>query len=46
VYFKADQIVPYGVVAKVMAEIKAAGVEKLGMVTVPEQEDRTRPHKR
>jgi biopolymer transport protein TolR len=46
VYFRADQSVPYGVVVKVMAEIKAAGVEKLGMVTVPEQEDRTKPHKR
>jgi len=46
VYFRADQSVPYGVVVKVMAEIKAAGVEKLGMVTVPEKEDRTKPHKR
>jgi len=39
VYFRADQSVPYGVVVKVMAEIKAAGVEKLGMVTVPVEED-------
>lgn len=38
VYFRADQSVPYGVVVKVMAEIKAAGVEKLGMVTVPVEE--------
>ena len=37
VYFRADQEVPYGFVVKVMAEIKAAGVEKLGMVTIPEQ---------
>ena len=35
VYFRSDKSVPYGVVAKVMAEIKRAGVEKLGMVTVP-----------
>jgi biopolymer transport protein TolR len=32
--------VPYGVVVRVMAEIKGAGVEKLGMVTVPIEEDR------
>lgn len=38
VYFRADQSVPYGFVVKVMAEIKAAGVEKLGMVTVPIEE--------
>jgi len=45
VYFRADQSVPYGVVAKVMADIKAAGVEKLGMVTVPMEEDRARTRK-
>ena len=41
VYFRADKSVPYGVVARVMAQIKAAGVEKLGMVTLPAEEDRT-----
>ncbi len=46
VYFRADQSVPYGVVVKVMAEIKAAGVEKLGMVTVPVEEDRLKQRKR
>jgi biopolymer transport protein TolR len=40
VYFRADKSVPYGVVVKVMAEIKGAGVEKLGMVTVPIEQDR------
>lgn len=35
VFFRADKAVPYGVVVGVMAEIKAAGVEKLGMVTDP-----------
>jgi biopolymer transport protein TolR len=35
VFFRADKEVPYGVVVSVMAEIKAAGVEKLGMVTDP-----------
>ena len=38
VYFRSDKDVPYGVVVKVMAEIKAAGVTKLGMVTVPAEE--------
>jgi len=46
VYFKADKDVPYGVVAKVMAEIKAAGVEKLGMITVPEEEAQRQTLKR
>jgi biopolymer transport protein TolR len=35
VFLKADQDVPYGLVVKAMAEIKGAGVEKLGMVTEP-----------
>lgn len=44
VYFRADKSIPYGMVVKVMAEIKGAGVEKLGMVTVPVEEDRrTKP---
>jgi len=33
VFLKADQSVPYGEVVKVMAQIKGAGVERLGMVT-------------
>jgi len=40
VYLRADKTIPYGNVVKVMAEIKAAGVEKLGMVTVPIEEAR------
>lgn len=35
VFFRADREVAYGVVVSVMAEIKAAGVEKLGMITDP-----------
>ena len=35
VYLRADQAIPYGFVARVMAEIQAAGIEKLGMVTEP-----------
>ena len=40
VFFRADKEVAYGVVVSVMAEIKAAGVDKLGMVTDP-FDDRT-----
>jgi biopolymer transport protein TolR len=35
VYLRADREVSYGFVVRVMAEIKAAGVDKLGMVTEP-----------
>ena len=35
VYLKADKDISYGTVVRVMAEIKGAGVEKLGMVTEP-----------
>ena len=35
VYFRADKDIPYGIVVQVISEIKGAGVEKLGMVTVP-----------
>jgi biopolymer transport protein TolR len=35
VYLKADKSIPYGIVVQVMAEIKAAGVEQLGMITDP-----------
>ena len=35
VYLKADKSIPYGVVVHVMAEIKDAGVEQLGMITEP-----------
>jgi biopolymer transport protein TolR len=35
VLLRADKDLPYGVVIKVMAEVKKAGVTKLGMVTQP-----------
>jgi len=35
VYFRADRVVPYGFVVKVIAEVRNAGIEKLGMVTEP-----------
>jgi len=34
-YLRADRRIPYGVVVRVMAEIQAAGVDNLGLVTVP-----------
>lgn len=46
VYFKADKDVSYGVVVNVMAEIKAAGVKNLGMVTIPVEEEQRRSRKR
>ena len=35
VYLKADRSVSYGLVARVMGEIRAAGIQKLGIVTEP-----------
>ena len=35
VFLKADKDVPYGDVVRSMAEIKGAGIERLGMVTEP-----------
>jgi biopolymer transport protein TolR len=35
VFLKADKDVPYGDVVKAMADIKGAGVERLGMITEP-----------
>jgi biopolymer transport protein TolR len=35
VYLQADETVPYGFVAKVMALIRKGGIEKLGLVTDP-----------
>ncbi len=40
VFLKADKDMRYGTIVKVMAEIKGAGVEKLGMVTEPETFDK------
>ena len=35
VFLKADKDVPYGLVVTVMGELRAIGIEKLGMVTEP-----------
>jgi biopolymer transport protein TolR len=37
VYLRADQEVRYGTVMKTIAEIKQSGIERLGMVTRPEE---------
>jgi biopolymer transport protein TolR len=34
-YLQADQTVPYGFVAKVMALVRRGGIEKIGLVTDP-----------
>ena len=38
VYLRADKTISYGMVVYVMSEIKGAGVEKLGMITVPDDD--------
>lgn len=43
VFLRADKDIPYGLVVKMMAVIKQAGVERLGIVTVPADDDGTRP---
>jgi len=40
VYLRADKGIPYGIVVSVMSEIKNAGVEKLAIVTEPEDADK------
>ncbi len=35
IYLKADKNVSYGVVVSIMADIKTAGFDKLGMITEP-----------
>ena len=35
IYLKADKDVAYGIVVAIMADIKSAGFEKLGMITKP-----------
>ncbi|SHO45890.1 protein TolR [Desulfopila aestuarii] len=37
VYLRADRNVPYGLVVTLMSDIKAAGFDKLGMITQPEE---------
>jgi len=39
VYLRADEQVPYGFVVKVMSDIRAAGIQRLGVVAEPEDEE-------
>jgi len=36
VYLQADKSIPYGFVVKIMALIKNAGIDRMGMITEPE----------
>ena len=39
IYLQADRRVDYGTVAEVMAEIRAAGIYNIGMITLPKGND-------
>jgi biopolymer transport protein TolR len=43
VFLRADKDIPYGFVVKMMAVIKQAGIERLGIVTAPADDDGKRP---
>ncbi len=40
IFLKADKAVPYGTVVNIMADIKASGFDKLGMITKAKEEPR------
>jgi biopolymer transport protein ExbD len=42
VYLKADRVVAYGTVAEIIAELKALGIDDLGLMTAP-REDKAAP---
>ncbi len=35
IFIRADQSLPYGVVAQTMANVKSAGIHRIGLVTLP-----------
>lgn len=41
VFIRADANVPYGAVMEVMAEIRKAGIKKLGLITEPPSSDKS-----
>ena len=41
VYLKADKQVPSGMVVNVMSQIKKAGVDNIGMITLPDDENQS-----
>ena len=44
VYLRADKMVPYGVVVRIMGNLKKAGVSYLGMLTMPPDESSKSVH--
>jgi len=40
IYMRADRSVPYGFVVEVMSQVRKAGIDKLGMITEPPEEQR------
>ena len=40
IYLRADETISYGLVVQVMAQIKQAGFEKLGMMTQPDNKEK------
>lgn len=36
-FVRADKEVPYGIVAEIMSRVQAAGIERVGLVTLPDQ---------
>ncbi|MDD6180819.1 MAG: ExbD/TolR family protein [Desulfovibrionaceae bacterium] len=45
-FLQADTNVPYGMVVDIMGRIKAAGIEKLGVVARPQEERNTAPQRK
>jgi biopolymer transport protein TolR len=43
VFLRADKDIPYGLVVKLMAVIKQAGIERVGIVTTPVEDNGKRP---
>jgi biopolymer transport protein TolR len=41
VYLRADKNVSYGIVVNVISKIKKAGIDSLGMITLPDTEDKS-----
>jgi biopolymer transport protein TolR len=41
VYLRADKQVPYGIVINVVSKIKEAGIDSLGMITLPEEKEQS-----
>lgn len=39
VYLRADKKVPYGIVVNVISKVKKAGIDSLGMITLPDNEE-------